>query len=163
MWTNHKKTKALTIYAHNKSAGITSKITNIPKTTIQHWVNEDKKSECSFVKQKSEEFNEQFINEARESVFLIMKLFKKKLFRALESEEEMDNVLNTLSSGDGVDNQIKKEILSKLKSIKLENQIGALSNYLSTLVDKSRVINDEATSIIRTEKKLEDYINVSID
>ena len=88
-------------------------------------------------------------------------LLERRLDRAIESEDELDKLVDEICKLDNkqLTNEQRKSLYLKVKSLKLE-QAKELAVVLGTLYDKQALANKEATAIVEGNfaiKKFEEF------
>lgn len=120
------------------------------------------KSESEFdLERLRNENKKKFVNDAWRLIDKTKTLLERRLDRAIESEDELDRLVEEICRLDNKDltNEQRKALYSRIKSLKLE-QAKELAVVLGTLYDKQALANKEATAIVEgniTVKKFEDF------
>lgn len=159
------KEKALALLAVNNNASHVAKELGLPKTTVFTWKKEYnercKENGEETIEQLRNENKKKFVNDAWRLIDKTKTLLERRLDRAIESEDELDELVEEICKLDNKEltNEQRKVLYSKIKSLKLE-QTKELAVVLGTLYDKQALANKEATAIVEgniTVKKFEDF------
>lgn len=176
------KEKAFALLACNNNAMDVAKQLGLKYTTVKTWEKkyleqskelaekrarggdsyEVTKSESEFDLEKLRNENKKkFVNDAWRLIDKTKTLLERRLDRAIESEDELDRLVEEICRLDNKDltYEQRKALYSKIKSLKLE-QAKELAVVLGTLYDKQALANKEATAIVEgniTVKKFEDF------
>lgn len=175
------KEKAFALLACNNNAMDVAKQLGIKYTTIKTWekkyleqsreLAEKRASGDDYEVTKSgnefdlerlrNENKKRFVNDAWRLIDKTKTLLERRLDRAIESEDELDELVEEICKLDHKDlsNEQRKSLYAKVKSLKLE-QAKELAVVLGTLYDKQALANKEATAIVEgdiTVKKFEDF------
>ena len=159
------KEKALALLAVNNNASHVAKELGLPKTTVFTWKKEynerSKENGEETIEQLRNENKKKFVNDAWRLIDKTKTLLERRLDRAIESEDELDELVEEICKLDNKEltNEQRKALYSKIKSLKLE-QTKELAVVLGTLYDKQALANKEATAIVEgniTVKKFEDF------
>ncbi len=163
-YSDEIKEKALALLAvYDNNALKVAKELGLPYSSVANWKYDKKKEEElgkseQELEQLRQDNKKQFINNAWDIISKAQNLLERRLNRAIECEDEIDRLIDELIEDDDLGEQQRKAILSKLKSLKLEDT-RELSTVLGTLYDKQALANKEATSIVEGNigvKKFED-------
>lgn len=171
------KEKAFALLVSNNASYVAKEL-GLPYSTVKTWENkfikEGRKKIANGETSQNDEDNlvklrnkkrEEFVNSAWENIELADKLIKRKLKRALEQEDQIDELiavaneeLDEEESEKNRSNEKKRQrICSKIDALKLDN-LSQISTTLGTLYDKQALANGEATSREETIiKGFEDY------
>lgn len=103
---------------------------------------------------------EEFIESAWELINLSKGVLEKRLKRALENEEALDDLVDEITKLDykTLTSQQRQALYMKLSKIKVDD-VKSLATVLGTLYDKQALANKEATAIVEgniTVRKFED-------
>lgn len=104
---------------------------------------------------------EDFINDAWKLIDLSKGVLEKRLTRARDNEEALDELVDEICKLDykTLTTQQRQALYMKLSKIKVED-VKSLATVLGTLYDKQALANKEATAIVEgsiTVKKFEDF------
>lgn len=152
------KEKALAFMAASNNLEETSRQLNIPVTTLHTWKKEAETKSQEFVELRNKR-KQEFIEDAWNLITKSKQLLLKKLTRALESEDALNELLyefETLNNKD-ISQEQRRAMYKKFANLKLED-IGKITTVLGTLYDKQALASEEATSIIKGTITLEDYV-----
>lgn len=159
------KEKAFALLAVNNSVSLVAKELGLPRSTVKSWKEDyDKKAEISgepTIANLRQENKKRFVEDAWRLIDKTKTLLERRLDRAIESEDELDKIVEEICRLDNKDltNEQRKALYSRIKSLKLE-QAKELAVVLGTLYDKQALANKEATAIVEgniTVKKFEDF------
>lgn len=156
-----KKTDNETIYKimismfSTNNSNETAKILNLPATTVNKLYNEHKNDE-EFVELCSKKRDE-FVEKADNIINKGTKLLDKRLSTALERQQELDLLLDTVYdvSDDDMKPKEKLEIAKKLSRIQL-NGLSEITTAIGTIYDKRALALGKSTSNMSIT--YEDYI-----
>ena len=95
---------------------------------------------------------DKFVDEAWEMIEDAKSLLARKLKRALEDEDKLDEILDAFANmedeqGNGLSDKAIRELYRKFSALKLED-VRALSTVVGTLYDKQALAAKEATQIV---------------
>ena len=101
------------------------------------------------------------INDAWKLIDLSKGVLEKRLTRAMDNEEALDELVEEISKLDykTLTSQQRQALYMKLAKIKVDD-VKSLATVLGTLYDKQALANKEATAIVEgsiTVKKFEDF------
>ena len=150
---NKEKERARALLTTDTVASVARQLGR-PWTTIYGWKKEFEK-DGSF-EELREERKKQFINDAWDLIDMSRKIIERRLERALEGEDALDELCDLLVSE--VTPEKKKAICAKFAALKLDN-VKDIAVVLGTLYDKQALANKEPTSIVDGDlsvKKFED-------
>jgi len=125
-----------------------------PWSTIKDWKKEFERDK-SFVELR-EERKKKFVNDAWDLIDMSRKIIERRLERALEGEDVLDELCEMVV--EGVTPEKKKAIRDKFTALKLDN-MKDVAVVLGTIYDKQALANKEPTSIVDGDiaiKKFED-------
>lgn len=171
-YTEKQKAKAMAMLEANVTLTSASKQLNIPKTTLHDWQKEftkvkvefGTKSDTSEQEKKLEfiglvdRYKAEFIDKSWDIIRTAETLIERRLKRAVESEDKLDEVISLIDGSD-ISDKAKTDLINKIRTAKVDD-IVKLSTVLGTLYDKQALANKEATSIVDgniTVKKFEDF------
>lgn len=159
------KEKAYALLAVNNSVSYVAEQLGLPRSTVKSWKEAyDKKAEESgedTIAKLRQKKKEEFVEDAWGLIGKIRTLLERRLDRALDSEDTLDELVEEITKLDNkqlTDSQ-RKALYSKMHSIKVES-VKELAVVLGTLYDKQALANKEATAIVEgniSVKKFEDY------
>ena len=164
-YNNDIKEKAFALLEVNNSVSYVANELGLPRSTVKSWKEEyDKKAEeggeptIAELRQKKKE---QFVKDAWAMIEKTNTILKRRLDRAIESENEIDKLLDEIMQLNHIEltNAQRKALYARISVLKIED-VRALSTVLGTLYDKQALANKEATQIVEGEiafKKFEDY------
>lgn len=126
----------------------TARDLNLATTTVRDVVLANK-NKAEFVRLRNEKMSE-FSNKASEIIQKGMILLGKRLDRAIESEEELDLVIDEIFATDKeeLSQDEKNRLVSKLRALQLQD-IKAITTAIGTLYDKKALADGKPTG--RTE------------
>jgi len=156
-YTDKDRITALELLALGHSLSDVSRQLNIPVTTIHNWEKEKTDGAREIKKElNSEELErirkekkEEFVAEANSIISKGLKLLDKRITRALEEEESIDELIVQLvkkaKKGEEELNISEiKEIANKLKEMKVQ-RVSEITTAIGTLYDKQALAQGEAT------------------
>jgi len=149
------KEKALALLATNNSLTEVSKQLHVSVSTLQTWRNKHQ-DDAEFVNLRKKK-KEEFVNNAWVVIENAQELLKRRLERALNSEDEIDQIveeINQLEDKELTQEQ-RKALYRRISAIKVED-VGKIATVLGTLYDKQALVNNEPTG--RVEVQLEDLL-----
>ncbi len=149
------KEKALALLATNNSLTEVSKQLHVSISTLQTWKNKHKDDE-EFVNLRKKKKAE-FVDNAWSIINSAQSLLKRRLERALNSEDEIDQLVDEITQLEDKEltQEQRKALYRRISLIKVED-VGKIATVLGTLYDKQALANDEPTE--RFEVKLEDLL-----
>ena len=155
--------KAYALLGAGNTISFVSKKLGIPYSTIRGWKDQPSKADCeeNIVKLREKKKTE-FIGRAWQSISLAQTLLERKLERAVNEEDRIDELIKLVDEaarGEGLNQQQRQALLHKISDLRCDD-IGRVSTVLGTLYDKQALANKEATEIVEgsvTLKKFEDY------
>ena len=137
----------------------------LPRSTVKSWKEAfDKEAEESGednIAKLRQKKKEDFINDAWKLIDLSKGVLEKRLTRAMDNEEALDELVEEISKLDykTLTSQQRQALYMKLAKIKVDD-VKSLATVLGTLYDKQALANKEATAIVEgsiTVKKFEDF------
>ena len=152
--TPEEVSEILTTYAITENLCETSRRTGIPLTTVKDIVDRHKgtKDFEELRIQKREEFSQR----ASRIVFKGLRLLERRYDKALDSEEELENLIDLITnSKDGISYKEKMDLAKKIGKLEL-NTLSEITTSMGTLFDKMRLSEDKSTE----NNKLEVNIKV---
>lgn len=159
------KEKAFALLAVNNSVSCVAGQLGLPRSTVKSWKEAyDKKAKGSgedTIAELRQKKKEEFVENAWGLIGKIRTLLERRLDRALDSEDILDELVEEITKLDHKDlsDTQRKALYSKMNSIKVES-VKELAVVLGTLYDKQALANKEATAIVEGNiavKKFEDY------
>ena len=147
--------KAFAMLAVGESYASVAKKLGLSESTVRTWAkkweNEDDPSEseknfANFAELRAKK-KEEFVNNAWGLISKAQVLLEKRLNRAIESETEVDKMIDVVLSDDELSDKTKQALISKLKTIKVDD-MREIVTVLGTIYDKQALANKEATSIV---------------
>lgn len=160
------KEKALALLATNNNAKFVADKLGLKYTTVKTWekkfleqantgdVPQDKNLVALRNKKKAE-----FVDNAWEIIEKTQSLLMKRIERALNSEDKIDQLLEEILLLDNKDlsQEQRKALYRKISTIKVED-VGKIATVLGTIYDKQALASDEPTSRVEGNLRLEDLI-----
>lgn len=178
-YSDELKEKAIALLSCNNASFVAEKL-GLPYSTVETWemkalkqakkdIEAKESGESVEVTKRFTEQNlielrqkkkEEFIESAWGLIDLSKKVLKKRLERALESEEALDELVEEITKLDykTLTSQQRQALYVKLSKIKVED-VKSLATVLGTIYDKQALANKEATAIVEgniTVRKFED-------
>ena len=144
------KEKALALLAINNNITDVAAQLGVPRSTVSTWKEayekEAAQGESENITALRQKKKEEFIVSAWQSIEQSMKLIDRRLQRAIDNEDKIDELIDSVREGDLSDKDIKS-IASQLAELKVDN-VRDLVNIISVLYDKAALAAKEATAII---------------
>lgn len=152
------KEKARALLTMNTPSFVAEKL-NIPYRTVKDWQREFESTDVDFAEVRNKK-KEQFVSDAWKIIELGNKLLERRLNRAVESENEIDEMISDIEQQPlrEVGNEEKAQFIRQLNKVKIDD-VRAITTVLGTMYDKQALANKEATQIVSGEitvKKFED-------
>ena len=157
--------KAIALLTVNNSVSFVARELGLPRSTVKSWKEAfDKEAEESGednIAKLRQKKKEDFINDAWKLIDLSKGVLEKRLTRAMDNEEALDELVEEISKLDykTLTSQQRQALYMKLAKIKVDD-VKSLATVLGTLYDKQALANKEATAIVVgsiTVKKFEDF------
>ena len=157
--------KAIALLTVNNSVSFVARELGLPRSTVKSWKEAfDKEAEESGednIAKLRQKKKEDFINDAWRLIDLSKSVLEKRLTRAKDNEEALDELVEEICKLDykTLTSQQRQALYMKLAKIKVED-VKSLATVLGTLYDKQALANKEATAIVEgsiTVKKFEDF------
>ena len=157
--------KAIALLTVNNSVSFVARELGLPRSTVKSWKEAfDKEAEESGednIAKLRQKKKEDFINDAWKLIDLSKGVLEKRLTRAMDNEEALDELVEEISKLDykTLTSQQRQALYTKLAKIKVDD-VKSLATVLGTLYDKQALANKEATAIVEgsiTVKKFEDF------
>lgn len=157
--------KAIALLTVNNSVSFVARELGLPRSTVKSWKEDfDKEAEESGednIAKLRQKKKEDFINDAWKLIDLSKGVLEKRLTRAMDNEEALDELVEEISKLDykTLTSQQRQALYMKLAKIKVDD-VKSLATVLGTLYDKQALANKEATAIVEgsiTVKKFEDF------
>lgn len=160
------KEKALALLSTNNNAKFVADKLGLKYTTVKTWekkfleqsntgnVPQDKDLVALRKKKKAE-----FVDNAWEIIEKTQSLLMKRIERALDSEDKIDQLLEEILLLDNKDlsQEQRKALYRKISTIKVED-VGKIATVLGTIYDKQALASNEPTSRVEGNIRLEDLI-----
>ena len=119
----------------------TAKDLNLPKPTVYHTVQRNKDKEE--FKQLETKKKEEFADTATKIIDKGLRLLDRRITTALDNEEEIETLLEELSSQD-MNKKTKTALYNKIKQLELQ-KLSEITTAVGTLYDKRALSRGEAT------------------
>lgn len=157
--------KAIALLTVNNSVSFVARELGLPRSTVKSWKEVfDKEAEANGednIAKLRQKKKEDFINDAWKLIDLSKGVLEKRLTRARDNEEALDELVDEICKLDykTLTSQQRQALYMKLAKIKVED-VKSLATVLGTLYDKQALANKEATAIVEgsiTVKKFEDF------
>lgn len=157
--------KAIALLTVNNSVSFVARELGLPRSTVKSWKESfDKEAEESGednIAKLRQKKKEDFINDAWRLINLSKSVLEKRLTRAKDNEEALDELVEEICQLDykTLTSQQRQALYMKLAKIKVED-VKSLATVLGTLYDKQALANKEATAIVEgsiSVKKFEDF------
>ena len=156
--------KAIALLTVNNSVSFVARELGLPRSTVKSWKEAfDKEAEESGednIAKLRQKKKEDFINDAWKLIDLSKGVLEKRLTRAMDNEEALDELVEEISKLDykTLTSQQRQALYMKLAKIKVDD-VKSLATVLGTLYDKQALANKEETTIVEgniTVRKFED-------
>ena len=141
-YTDREKEQALALLAIKPLKEVAEEL-QMPERTLRDWRDTQEKINPEFAKLRLEK-KEEFVKDAWEIIGKANILLKKKINRAIEEEEKIDDAIDKVCRDTEISKEEKRSLLNKLNALKVDN-LGQLSTVIGTLYDKQALINKEST------------------
>lgn len=141
--TPEEVTQILSTYAITDNLRETSRRIGIPLTTVKDIVDRHRgtKEFEELRTQKREEFGQR----ASRIVFKGLTLLERRYDKALDNEEELEDLINLITnSKDEISYKEKMDLTKKIGKLEL-NTLSEITTSMGTLFDKMRLANGEST------------------
>lgn len=159
------KEKAYALLATNNSVSYVAEQLGLPRSTVKTWKEQydakaEESGEATLAKLRQKK-KEEFVNRAWGIIGQTQTILERRLQRAIESEDKLDELLEEICELDykTLTDAQRKALYAKLSVIKVDD-VKALGVVLGTVYDKQALANKEATGIVDGEfriKKFEDF------
>lgn len=158
------KEKAIALLTVNNSVSYVARELGLPRSTVKSWKEAfDKEAENSgedTIAKLRQKKKEDFIKGAWGLIDLAQGVLEKRLKRARDNEEALDDLVDEITKLDykTLTSQQRQALYMKLSKIKVDD-VKSLATVLGTLYDKQALANKEATAIVEgniTVRKFED-------
>lgn len=145
-----KKTDPQTIYnimasyAVTNNSKETAKALNIPQTTIDKIV-KDNKDKKEFVKLWAEK-KADFADKATEIIDMGLKLLHRRMNTAIEHEDKLDELIQEIymTPGEEMNEKQKTALINKVKALELQ-KLSEITTAVGTLYDKRALAKGDST------------------
>lgn len=127
----------------------------IPRTTVSGWIKGFSPDELEALRQKQKEM---FIAEAWAIIGNSQNLIRRRIERALNSEDAIDELISEVeaTSDEELSRETKKALIKKLRFISCED-ISKVATVMGTMYDKAALASKEATAIVGGSLSLENF------
>lgn len=139
-WSDEVKEKAYLMYATCGNFNEVSRELGVPITTIKTWIDKKEPDELDELRNKKKE---EFVDKASSIIDKGLLLLEKRLDRALNQEEELDELIEVIE--DDVKNGTRRQaLISKVQALQLQ-KLGEVTTAIRTLYDKRALAKGEST------------------
>ena len=156
-YTKEEIYNMLSVYATNYSLAETSRILDIPKSSLHEIIR--KYETTPEFEQIRIEKGERFVKASNRIIDKMNKLLEKEVNRAMEDTEKIDQAIEILTNTACKDNDFNREEISQLKKVRTHT-LNEITTSMGTLIDKNRLVQGESTENqelkITMSKELED-------
>lgn len=142
-YDNETKEKALAMLATDNNVAEIAKQIGIPERTLRDWKKE-KEDDEEFAELRRKKKTE-FVNKSWEVIEKALLLGKKRVERALNHEEELDNLIDEISADSEIHPLTKQALVSKIKTLQIQT-VRDISTFIGTLYDKQALASGEANN-----------------
>lgn len=143
-WDEKLREKAIALHLSGKTISNVARELSIGYTTVYGWVKD--LENCPDFEELRKIKRQEFIENAWDCVGKAQMLLGKRLTRAINDEEIIDELIETAKNDEDLDLIERKALLSKLSTIKLED-VGKLATVIGTMYDKQALASNEPTNI----------------
>ena len=149
------KELAYALYAVSGNVTEVADRLGIPRTTVSTWLKNASPDELDTLRQKQKEM---FIAEAWSIIGNTQAVIRRRIERALNSEDAIDTLIYEVESmsEEELSRDAKKALIKKLKAIACED-ISKVATVMGTMYDKAALASKEATAILGGSLRLEDF------
>ena len=150
------KEKARALLAVNNSTSFVARELGLPTSTITSWKKqfEAEEGDESFAKLRQKK-KEEFVRQAWNDIDLASSILHRRLERAANEEEKLDDLLAKVVLDPNVSVEEKKAFIAQIVSIKLMD-VSKVCTAIGLLYDKQALASKEATAVVGGTVKFED-------
>ena len=136
--------KIMALWFTNYNLRETSRVLNLPLSTVKDIV--DKNKNADEFKQLRTQKQAEFADKATEIIEKGLLLLNKRLDRAIEDEEELDELIDEVyfTDNDEMSQPEKTSIIAKIRGMQMQN-IKDITTAIGTLYDKRALTKGEMT------------------
>ena len=136
--------KIMALWFTNYNLRETSRVLNLPLSTVKDIVNKNKNAE-DFAELRTQKQAE-FADKATEIIEKGLLLLNKRLDRAIEDEDELDDLIDEVyfTGNDEMSQPEKTSIIAKIRGMQMQN-IKDITTAIGTLYDKRALTKGEMT------------------
>ena len=156
-YTERTKERAFALLAAGNSVSCVAKELGVPRTTVKGWVDRQTEEEKLTREEIHQKNKERFADDAWRTIHAGNELLIRRFERAVNSERELDRLLEDfLSCSEDLTAEQTKALVKQLGELKLLD-VGKVAVVLGTLYDKQALIAKEATARLElNDVKFED-------
>lgn len=159
-YSDEKKEQVYMLYATCGNYRETARQIGVSPSTVQKWIEDKKKSDPDGFEQLRTQKKEDFIERASDIINKALQLLDKRITTAIEKENELEELLDDVSSTPDIQGNQKQMIINKIKSLELQ-RLGEITTAIGTLYDKRALAKGESTGntkvTIELPKEFGDY------
>lgn len=152
---DREKELAFALYAVSGNISEVAEKMNIPRTTVSGWLKNASPDELEGIRRKQKE---NFIAEAWEIIGNAQNLIRRRIGRAVKSEDAIDELVFAVEQTPDAElsRDDKKALIKKLRLISCED-ISKVAVVMGAMYDKAALASKEATAILGGSLRLEDF------
>ena len=159
-YNDNVKERAYALFDTYNNMEFISRKLGVPVSTLWGWKRKyDKMTESDpALKAAREKQKEGFVRSAWRSINMTQELLERRLRRAVEDEDLIDELLDLVqreAKGEVLSAKAKQELLGKVRALKCDD-VGKLTQALGILYEKQALANREATGILGGTIRFED-------
>ena len=143
--SKEKKRMFFKLWVQYGSTHKASKELGINHSTARNWTSDMSEEEKQYVEDCKKEYSEKFSEEADDIIRKGLSLIKRQFERAIEAEDELDNLMEAVYCDTDMDYSEKKAIIAKISRLKCEN-FKDISTVIGTLYDKKALSEGKTTA-----------------
>ncbi len=152
---DREKELAYAFYSISGNISEVAEKLNIPRTTVSKWLNNASPDELEDIRNRQKKI---FITEAWGIIGDAQSILRRRLRRALDSEEAIDELIRIVDEipEDEMGAEERKSLVKKLRAISCED-LSKIATVMGTVYDKAALASKEATAILGGSLRLEDF------
>ena len=151
------KERAYALFDTNNNVEYVSRKLGVPESTLRGWKKryEEEALKDPTLAARRQKYKTDFVKSAWRSINMAQALLERRLSRALENENLIDEMISIVKQGESgaqMSEQRRDELLSRMSELKRDDlgrlDLGRLVAILGTLYDKQALANREETEIV---------------
>ncbi len=135
--------KVMLSYITTRNYSETARQLNMPESTVRKIVDDNKDKE-EFAR-LCEEKRDEFVEKADKIIYKATQLLERRLDTALESQDELDEIIQEIYNDDDLKDQQKRSLATRVSRLQL-NALNEITTALGTMYDKRALAKGEPTS-----------------